>query len=182
MDGGRRLRDGTPVLLRPLQPEDRDRLREAYLELTPESQYARFLAPVPTLTPLMLHRLVDHVDGHMHVALLLCEQAGEEIGIGRFVREPQRPEYAEMAFTIAEDWRGRGAGAALCDGLVAQARKRGVRYFTATVLATNAASLRLLLRAGRVVRRTLAYAGTVEVEMELQEPPEPAPRLLERVP
>ena len=36
------LRDGTPVIVRPLIPEDRDSLAEAYRRLSPEARYHRF--------------------------------------------------------------------------------------------------------------------------------------------
>lgn len=179
MTSARRLRDGTPVVLRRLQQHDREALRKAYLELSAESRYARFLSPVPRLTSAMLDQLVDRVDDVDHVArLLVSEVDGEDLAVGRFVRDRARPELAEVAFTVADDRQGGGAGSALCDGLVAAALERGVTAFTALLLAENPAALKLMARAGDVVRRELAHPGTVELEVALRPPPETPPRLV----
>ena len=171
------LRDGRPVTLRALRPADRDRLGQEYLALPAADQYSRFLVPAATLTPRMLHRLVDHVDGVCHVALLLMVD-GQEIAVGRFVRTDERALEAEVAFAVKPDWQGKGAGSALCDGLVAAAQELGIERFTAMMLATNAASYRLMLRAGEVVERAPVYDGTIEVQVALRTPSDPPPMLL----
>lgn len=171
----RTLRDGTPLLLRRLRPQDREWLREAYLGLSPESRYSRFLAGVPALTPRMLHQLVDHVDFVDHHALVLLTAYGDEIGIGRWVRDPARPDTAEAAFTIADRWHGQWAGSALVDGMVQSALDAGITTFTATLLTDNTASLRLLERTGEIVVRDLQPPGAVSVEVRLRPPPMPPP-------
>jgi RimJ/RimL family protein N-acetyltransferase len=173
----RLLRDGTPVVLRRLLPEDREALRLAYLDLSPESRYARFLSAVPRLTGPMLDHLVDRVDDVDHVARLLVDaRDDEEIAIGRFVRDRLRPDSAEVAFTVADDRQGTGAGSALCDGLVAAARERGVLRFTAMMLAANAGAARLMQRAGEVVSREVDL-GIATVTVLLRPPPDPPPPL-----
>lgn len=171
------LGDGTPVALRRLRPADRERLGQEYLALPAADQYARFLAPSATLTPRMLHRLVDHVDGVSHVALLLMVE-GQEIAVGRFVRTDDRALEAEVAFAVKPDWQGRGAGSALCDGLVAAAQELGIECFTAMMLASNTASYRLMLRAGEVVGREPVQGGTIEMRVALRAPSDPPPPLL----
>ena len=44
------LRDGTPVLVRPVRPNDKDLLRQGFDRLSPASRYRRFLAPVDELS------------------------------------------------------------------------------------------------------------------------------------
>ena len=180
MAGPRTLRDGTPVVLRHLRPEDREGLRLAYLELSAESRYARFLAPVPRLTPTMLDTLVDRVDDVDHVARLLVSATDpeDEIAVGRFVRDRADATTAEVAFTVADDRHGLGAGSALCDGLVCAALERGVTRFTATLLSENEGAVRLLSRAGDVVERVLVHPGTIEVVVALRLPSEPPPPLV----
>lgn len=65
------LRDGTAAVFWPLLPTDRDLLAAAYVDLSPTSRRRRFLAAVDKLTPAMLDRLVDDVDGVDHIALVL---------------------------------------------------------------------------------------------------------------
>ena len=181
MTAPRVLRDGTPVVLRRLRPEDREGLRQAYLELSPESRYSRFLAAVPRLTPTMLDQLVDRVDDVDHVARLLVafDDPDDEIAVGRFVRDPADPSRAEVAFTVAESRHGTGAGSALCDGLVCAALERGVTHFTATLLSDNEAAVRLMARAGDVVGRDLLFPGTVDLLVALRQPPLPPPPLVD---
>lgn len=165
-----RLPDGTRVSVRPLRADDGADLAQAYLELSPASQHARFLSPLRALTPALLHRLVDHVDGVHHVALVLVvhgDGGDEDVAIARFVRDPRAPYRAEMAVTVADRWQGRGVGRALVAALRDEALRLGVECWTATLLHGNTASVRLLEGAGEVVRRTPAGPGAVELEVRL---------------
>ena len=45
------LRDGTCVLVRPIQPSDRERLQVGLHQLSPTSRYHRFHAAVSALSP-----------------------------------------------------------------------------------------------------------------------------------
>jgi GNAT superfamily N-acetyltransferase len=168
--GAHRLRDGTPVRLRPLLPEDRGRLAAAFARLSPESRYHRFLAPMRQLSPPMLDHLVDEVDGVDHVAVV-CETSDGAVGIGRYIRERARPSYAEAAVTVIDDWHGRGVGSLLTAAIGRLAGEHDVRYFTALVHADNAASLAMLATLGVVVDREPMGHGVVEVVIELD--PEP---------
>jgi GNAT superfamily N-acetyltransferase len=172
------LRDGTRVLVRPIEPDDRERLLEGFEHLSDESRYRRFLAPMPELSESTLRYLteVDHRDHEALVALV--EATGQGIGVARYVRQPDRPEVAEAAVTVADEWQGRGAGTLLLELLAARAREEGIERFSALVLATNREMLELLETLGpvRVVDRE---AGTVEVEAPL--PVGPLPPELRRL-
>jgi GNAT superfamily N-acetyltransferase len=160
------LRDGSSVLVRPVRPADRDLLLAGFERLGPESRYQRFLAPMAELTHDIVTYLTD-VDHHDHEALAAIDAAtGEGVGVARFVRCEGRPDTAEAAVTVIDDWRGRGVGTALLDLLAERAREEGVVRFTALLLAENREMLELLDAIGpvRVVDR---QSGTVEVEAEL---------------
>ena len=165
--GPHRLSDGTQVELRPLVPGDREALAERFAALSAESRYHRFLAPMRALTPAMLGHLVDDVDGINHVAIV-CEVVGvDAVGIGRYVRERARPQYAEAAVTVQDGWQGRGVGRLLSSAVACLAWEQGVRYFTAMVHADNAPSLAMLARLGVVTERVASGFGVVEVVVEL---------------
>ena len=160
------LRDGTEVEVRPIAPEDAEALRAGFERLSPESRYRRFLAPMNELSDEMVRYFtcVDHRD---HEALLAFDpETREAIGVARFVRHAGRPDAAEAAVTVADDWQGRGLGTLLLELLAARAREERVTTFTALVLADNDDMLDLLEHLGptHVVDRSL---GTVEVEAEL---------------
>jgi GNAT superfamily N-acetyltransferase len=157
------LRDGSRVHIRQLRDSDRQLLLRGFRRLTPESRYRRFLAPTPTLSV----RYLVEIDHRNHEALIaLDEQHNEGVGVARYVRDPARPDAAEVAVTVVDDWQGRGLGTLLLEGITMRAREEGVDTFTALMLVENREMMDLLERLGavRVVDRA---SGTVEVEVHL---------------
>ena len=162
------LRDGSQIRVRQGHSSDRQLLLRGFERLSPESRYRRFLAPMPELTEDMVRYLTE-IDHHDHEAMIaLDEPTGEGIGVARYVRDPQRPEVAEVAVTVVDDWQGRGVGTLLLELISARAREEGITTFSALMLATNEEMLDLLKRLdpGRVVDRE---AGRVEIEVPIPE-------------
>jgi len=146
-----RLRDGTNAVIRPFLPISREAIEEAYSELSLESQYRRFLTAVPHLTDIMLHHLVDEIDGVNHIALVLVLEPDEGpesiVGVARIVRYSSEPKSADVAVTVRDEWCGRGAATALLEALMRQ-RPEGVTRIVTVVAVDNAASLAMLRRLG----------------------------------
>jgi RimJ/RimL family protein N-acetyltransferase len=170
-DGGlAELRDGSRVRVRPIRPEDKPRLLEAFDRLGRGSRYRRFLGHKKELSVDELASLTE-VDHHDHEALAALDpETGEGLGVARYVRLPDRPNAAEAAVTVVDDWQGRGVGGLLLRLLAKRAREEGIREFDASLLTDNRAMLALFRRLGalRVVR-----AGTVQeiqVALPLGEP------------
>lgn len=156
-----------------LSPDDGRGLRSRFEELSADSRHDRFLTTVRTLTPAMLRVLVDEVDGVDHVALVLSvfpdpvpERA---VGVGRIVRYPDRPEVADIAVTVDEQWRGRGVASALLAALVDQ-RPSGVESLSTLVATDNRASLAMLARLGPTTTR-LSEPGVLVVDVDLGSAP-----------
>src|SRR5881275_1948671 len=63
-----RLRDGSTILIRPIEPDDKAALEEGLEHMSVDSRYKRFFAPVPRLTQQQL-RYFTEVDHHDHEAL-----------------------------------------------------------------------------------------------------------------
>jgi GNAT superfamily N-acetyltransferase len=162
------LRDGSRVRLRQIHDSDNDLLRRGFERLGAESRYRRFLTPTAQLSEAEVRYLteVDHRDHEAIVAL--DEESGEGIGVARYVRNRERPDVAEVAVTVVDDWQGRGLGTRLLEVASARAREEGIASFTAFMLATNQEMMSLLERLGplRVIDRE---AGTVEIEMPIPE-------------
>jgi RimJ/RimL family protein N-acetyltransferase len=166
MDTNIPLRDGSTVLVRQVVPSDKERIRAVFERLTPDSRFRRFLASVRRLSDSALRRLteVDHRDHEALIALDLDSQ--DAVGVARFIRT-NRPDVAEVAVTVADEWQGNGIGTALLTLLAARAREEGISRFTGVALATNSAALRLLRRVGPVeVIRT--DASTIELEADIR--------------
>ncbi len=138
------VRDGRTVRIRPITPDDAERLAAFHRSLSDETVYFRFFAPYPELTERDLERFthVDHVD---RVALV-ATVGGELVGVGRYDRVDATD--AEVAFVIRDDHQGRGLGSVLLEHLAAAARERGVKRFVAEVLPTNRRMLSTFQEAG----------------------------------
>jgi acyl-CoA synthetase (NDP forming)/ribosomal protein S18 acetylase RimI-like enzyme len=145
------LRDGRTAHLRPISPEDTDLLVEFYEQVSAESKYLRFFAPMPRLSDRDVERFthVDHVD---RVAFVLTV-GGKMVAVGRYDREPRRPDgsggnEAEVAFLVQDAHQGRGIAQLLLEHLAQAGRERGVDKFVAEVLPENQRMIRIFREAG----------------------------------
>lgn len=160
------LRDGSRVRIRQWSSSDRELLVRGFYRLSPTSSYRRFLSASPVLTSEMVHQLTD-IDHRDHEAMLALGDHGREgLGIAHYVRSLERPDVAEVALTVIDDWQGRGLGTLLLDVISARARQEGIKTFTALMLAENREMRDLLDRLGPV-RVIDQERGTVEVEVAL---------------
>jgi GNAT superfamily N-acetyltransferase len=158
------LRDGSRVRIRQGQRSDRELLLRGFQRLSAESRYRRFLAPIPELDEATVRYLTE-IDHRDHEAMIALDEHGTEgIGVARYVRDPERPDTAEVAVTVIDDWQGRGLGTLLLEVISARARAEGIRTFTALMLAQNEEMMDLLEQLG-TVRIVDQPAGTVEVEV-----------------
>lgn len=157
------LRDGSRLLIRPIEPDDREALAEGHRRLSPESQYRRYFSPKPELHEHELDYLTQ-VDHHDHEALVAVDpETSDGVGVARYVRTG--PQAAEPAIAVADDWQRRGVAGLLLDRLVDRARAEGIRRFEAPVLATNHEAIRVMERLGRTTLRR--QGGEVDLRVEL---------------
>jgi GNAT superfamily N-acetyltransferase len=164
----RQLPDGTCVTVRPIRPDDKALLVNGLEELSELSVHRRFLSPKPSFTKAELRYLTE-VDGNDHVAFV-AQRPGDYtrmLGVGRWVRLAEDREAAEAAIVVADDWHGRGVGTLLSHELADAARERGIRRFTATMLADNAPAQRLMEKLTRRLDRRSGGQGVSELVVDL---------------
>src|SRR6266568_9064766 len=137
--------DGGILHLRPVRPDDAQRLVALHSRLSDRTRYLRYFGAYPKIPPRDLDRFV-HVDHSDRVALA-AELGGEFIAIGRYERIDTGAD-AEVAFVVEDAHQGRGVGSVLLEHLAAAARERGIRRFVAEVLAENSRMVRVFLDAG----------------------------------
>ena len=172
-----RLRDGTPILLRTLRPEDREELVRGFARLSASSRRFRFLAPLHKLTTNQVRELTE-VDQRDHVAIAAMDESRPDhpgIGVARFVRLEQDPEVAEFAITVIDEYQRRGLGTLLLKLLLSAARTVGVRTLRGFLLADNLGMIQLLKKFGAGFRR--AWDNTLSVDLSV-----PLPRPLKNSP
>ncbi|WP_159919544.1 MULTISPECIES: bifunctional GNAT family N-acetyltransferase/acetate--CoA ligase family protein [Nocardia] len=145
--------DGGVVRLRPITPDDSDRLQEFHSALSDRTRYLRYFGPYPRISPRDLYR-TTHVDYHDRVGLVL--ELGEAIvAVGRYeLLERNGPRAAEVAFVVADGHQGRGLGSILLEHLAGAAAENKIETFVAEVLAENTVMVTVFRDAGYQVERS----------------------------
>jgi RimJ/RimL family protein N-acetyltransferase/predicted CoA-binding protein len=163
------LRDGAVAHVRPIMPNDADRIRRFHARQSAESIYLRFFAPLKTLSDKDVARFTQ-VDHNWRVALVATLH-DEIIGIARFDRLDATT--AEVAFHISDAHQGRGVGSVLLEHLAAIGQERGVTKFVADVLPQNRKMIQVFTEAGYEVNYhfddgVIAVAFTIEPTAQSQ--------------
>jgi RimJ/RimL family protein N-acetyltransferase len=165
------LRDGSEVLIRPVQGTDASLLADGFARLSARSRQMRFLGTKNELSPAEL-RYFTEIDHHDHEALGAVDRAnGRGVGVARYVRSAQDARSAEIAVTVVDEWQGRGLGTELVAQLSERAREEGIRRFTALVAADNVALAGLARSAGAELVRREPAAVVYEVPLAPREEP-----------
>jgi GNAT superfamily N-acetyltransferase len=128
------LADGSTIEIRPAAADDLAAVLEMHRAMSPENIYLRFFS---------MSRAAGEQEGRRicrepaadHVALLAW-LAGELVGVASYETGGAEGT-AEIAFAVAHHLHHRGVATLLLEHLVSAGRDRGVRTFTAEVLAEN---------------------------------------------
>ena len=155
------LADGTTVEIRPATTSDFDAVWQMHRAMSPDNIYLRFFSLAGAK---QAARRICREPAADHAALLAC-LAGELIGVACY-ETGGRPDTAEIAFAVADHAHQRGVATLLLEHLVSIARDRGVRTFTAVVMAENYAMLNVFADAGLHARRKPAD-GVTELAFDL---------------
>lgn len=157
------------ISMRAVRPDDRERIVQAFRALDPESIRQRFFVPKKGLSGEELRRLTES-DGVRDVVLVATVASDDQeiiVGLGRYVRDGAS---AEIAFTVEEDYHGRGIASELLRQLTEIARRSGVLRFEADVLPDNAPMLKVFQRSGLSMKETQAD-GIVHLTLFLDDGP-----------
>ncbi|HIK22975.1 MAG TPA: bifunctional acetate--CoA ligase family protein/GNAT family N-acetyltransferase [Thermosynechococcus sp. M3746_W2019_013] len=141
------LRDGTPVLIRPIRPEDEPLMRQYHATLSEQSVYLRYFHLMKLSQRVAHDRLVRicFVDYDREMALVAEHQgaAGPEIiGVGRLSKDHFSPT-AEFSLLISDRWQRQGLGTELLQRLIQIGRDEKLRAIHAYVLKDNEGMIRI---------------------------------------
>lgn len=141
--------DGTVVRIRPITAADLALEQEFVDGLSSATGYQRLMsARRPSLDELKRFTNIDHAREMALIATTAVHGRERQIGVVRYVKDDARPDEAEFAIVLADDWQRRGLGTKLLAGLLAVAKSQGVRRAVATALSTNDGMLALAHRLG----------------------------------
>ncbi|MGI8332077.1 GNAT family N-acetyltransferase [Actinomadura scrupuli] len=154
------LRDGTEIVVRPLEGRDHEAVRAMHERCSMESRRLRYFSVKPSLPQRVLDGFTERSRG---LTLVAEGPDGSILALAHLVHVLD-PGVAEPAFLVEDAWQGRGLGRALTELLLVLARERGLVELRATLLSENARMRRLLTSYGGRVRRT-GDPGVIEVKL-----------------
>jgi acetyltransferase len=160
------LDDGTPVLLRPMRPEDETLVKELLENCSEETLYFRYFHLIKSFPHSFLIRFTQNdYDREIGLAAFGVPPSPEVMmGVGRLVMTPDR-DVAEFAVIVSDPWQGKGLGEKLISRVIEIARDYGVKSLWGEVLAENVPMLGLVKKMGFTLQP--AEEGVRRVGMEL---------------
>ena len=161
------LRDGTPVLVRQVRPEDKKFLELGMSRLSSETRYYRFHTAKPALTRAELEAFteIDHVNHDAWGAVDVSGDVPQPAGVARYVRLPGDDNAADVAITVVDDYQGRGLGSILLGVIASRAAENGIERFRSCEVWGNQRLFDLI--AGLDATQHFLGAGEVEVDFPL---------------
>jgi acetyltransferase len=127
---------GEDLTIRPVRPDDAQRLRATFNRLTPEDIRLRFFAAVRELTAAQLARFTRLDYEHDMAFIALREASDEIVGVARLIGL-EEAGVSEFAVIVQQDVKGRGLATHLMRRLIDWARLHGVREIRGEILAEN---------------------------------------------
>ncbi len=124
---------GTTVHVRPIRPDDAERLADFHRLLSPQSVYFRFFSPHPRLSHTEIEWFT-HVDYADRLALVV-EVEDVLVAVGRYDRISGTE--AEVAFVVADAWQHHGIATLLLELLAQAAWMCGFDALVASTLPEN---------------------------------------------
>ncbi len=157
-------RTGATLRLRPIRPDDAEKLDAFHGRLSWDSIYRRYFLMHPSLTSAEVTHLtqVDYVD---RMALVI-EDGDQLVAVGRYDRYPSTTS-AEVAFVVADEHQRLGLGLQLLEHLADAAWARGITTFTAETMASNRDMMSVFRRSGFPVASTFSD-GEINVRFPIE--------------
>jgi acetyltransferase len=152
------LRNGTPVTIRPIRPEDEPLMVKFHGTLSEETVHLRYFAYSRLEQRVSHERLTQicFIDYDREIALVAVRQApdtkqDEIIAVGRLMKLPGTND-AEWAIVVSDAFQRQGLGIHILRLLVEIARKEGLERIFALILPENYGMLGVSRKVGFTVR------------------------------
>jgi len=167
-----KLKDGTPVTIRPIRPEDEPLIVQFHHTLSERSVYLRYFCSLSLSTRVEHERLVricfgSYDRGFALVADRKNPETGqhEVLGVGRF-SAINRVE-AEAAVLVSDRWHGRGLGTELLASVARVAREEKFQKLAGEILRDNLATQAIFKKVGFKLRAMEDDPSSVSAVLEL---------------
>ncbi|MGB3632934.1 MAG: bifunctional acetate--CoA ligase family protein/GNAT family N-acetyltransferase [Rubrobacteraceae bacterium] len=141
---GEEIQDGTPVLVRPIRPEDEPLMVDFHESLSEESIYMRYFHMMNLDRRTAHERLtrICFIDYNREMALVAEREnpeTGEReiLGVARLSSPGGARSEAEFSVLISDAFQRQGLGTVLLERLLQVGREEGLRRITADILIDN---------------------------------------------
>jgi acetate---CoA ligase (ADP-forming) len=155
------LRDGSTVHVRPVRPDDRDRLLRFLQDLSTPSRAFRFFSASANLEHAADEfARIDYLDRFGLVAT--AGHDGHIVAHAMYVRT--REDHAELAFAVSDEYQGRGVGTILLAHLTEIAGDAGLAVLEAETLPENHKMIEVFRESG-IPYSMRSEPGAIRVEL-----------------
>lgn len=167
------MKDGTPVTIRPISPEDELLIQEFHESLSDKTVYLRYLSPMLLGTRTAHERLarVTHNDYDREIALVVEgeDKEGEAaiFGVARLSKLSGGAEEARFTMLISDDYQGQGLGRELLERIIQIGRDEKVARIVALMSPDNDAMQKLCRRVGFSSFERLSDKKLIKAQIEL---------------
>ncbi|WP_294534019.1 bifunctional acetate--CoA ligase family protein/GNAT family N-acetyltransferase [uncultured Rhodoblastus sp.] len=164
------LKNGTPVQLRPVRPEDEEMYKVFFPRVSPEDIRLRFFAPVKEFTHAFIARLIQIDYARSFVCVAVEEETGLMLGVVRLMLDANR-EHGEYAILLRSDLKGQGLGWKLMKYMIEFAREEGIKEVEGQVMNENGPMLSMCQALGFRIVDDPQEHGVKKVILDLANPP-----------
>jgi acetyltransferase len=161
------LKDGTPVTVRPIRPEDEPLIAQFHTTLSDESVYFRYFHYM-NLNQRVSHERLTRIcfNDYDRQMALVASVGGAILGVARFTRL-RATTSAEFAMVVSDRCQRRGLGELLLRQLVDVARREGLEALTGDILPDNRPMIGLVRKVGFSAEEDRSE-GTVKIYLPLR--------------
>jgi acetyltransferase len=159
-----KLKNGTPVTIRPIRPEDEPLMIRFHEHLSDRSVYLRYFQPLKLSQRVAHERLtricfIDY-DREMALVTVVKDKDGQDqiVAVGRLSKMHGVNE-AECAALISDEFQHQGLGSELYRRLLDVARAEGIGRVVSTMLTEN--------REMRAICKRLGFSVSIDMEDQL---------------
>ena len=165
-----KLRDATPLTIRPIRPADEPLMVKFHGTLSEESVHFRYFGIVKFEQRVAHERLsrICFNDYDREIAMVATRQATKEeeiLGVGRLIKVHGVNE-AEFAIVVSDQWQGQGLGTHLLKLLLDIGRQEGLERIIGHILPDNYPMQRVCKKLGFVVNYD-SFAEAMKAEFAL---------------
>jgi acetyltransferase len=161
--------NGTPLLVRPIRPEDGMEHMEFFTALSQEDVRYRAFSSIRELQPSQLARLTQ-IDYDREMAFIAVGKSEEgkpqTLGVARAIADPDNIS-AEFAIIVRSDLKGYGLGQILMKKLIDYCRSRGTQEIVGEALLDNWRLVELVKEFDFEISTNPEHSSTLQLKLKL---------------